>query len=176
MSELEIEVTYLLDFLPQDLNKCPHDDILDIYLTNSESQIRLREKNNEYHLTKKTKVNNNDASVQHEQTISLTEEEFNLFRSLSGKELSKTRYYYEYEGLKMEIDLFNGKLAGLALAECEFPTEREKNTFIKPDFCLIDVTQQEYISGANLAGKSYVEIEDNLSAFGYKKIEIITIY
>ena len=44
-------------------------------------------------------------------------------------------------------------------------TEEEKNKFGMPDFCLADVTQEDFIAGGYLAGKGYVDIEKELERF-----------
>ena len=39
-----------------------------------------------------------------------------------------------------------------------------------PDFCLADVTQEEFVAGGALCGKKYPDIEQKLAAFGYSRI------
>ncbi|MDQ3098210.1 MAG: hypothetical protein M3Q44_00485 [bacterium] len=171
MSELEIEVTYLVQYIPQDIKEYPHADIRDTYLiTNSPDTLRLRKKDDTYALTKKSRPEVNDASIQIEQTIELTEREYETLKQLPGLELHKVRYDYMYEELRIEIDIFQDKLKGLVTAECEFPTEREKNTFIKPEFCLIDISREKGILGNEVQGKAYEDLEELLSNYGYEKI------
>lgn len=52
----------------------------------------------------------------------------------------------------------------------EFETEEEKEKFIMPEFCLAEVTQEEFIAGGKLCGKSYAEIEKELEELGYNKL------
>jgi hypothetical protein len=54
--------------------------------------------------------------------------------------------------------------------DIEFEKEKDKDSFVAPDFCLKDVTQEKFIAGGMLAGKSYEDIEKNLKNLGYKKI------
>jgi adenylate cyclase len=171
MADLEIEVTYLLDYLPEDLGEYPHEEILDKYLSiTEESKLRLRKKGDTYEFTKKSQAHSGDASVYVEETIHLNEQEYSIIAQLSGKELHKIRYYYEYNELKLEIDVFEGALKGLVTAECEFPTEREKITFVKPEFCLVDITQEKFIAGSELQNATYEKIEPILNNYGYTKI------
>lgn len=39
-----------------------------------------------------------------------------------------------------------------------------------PDFCLVDVTQEEFAAGGMLSGKKYQDIQNKLDQFGYKKL------
>ncbi|HEY1835790.1 MAG TPA: hypothetical protein VGG13_03135 [Candidatus Saccharimonadales bacterium] len=56
------------------------------------------------------------------------------------------------------------------IVDIEFETVTERDAFAKPDFCLIDVTQEDFIAGGMLAGKSYRDIETELTRFDYKAI------
>ncbi len=169
MSELEIEVTYLAKYLPKNLEECERTNIHDKYIkTTSPHKLRLRKKDDKFELTKKSQQYPEDASVQIEETIKLNEDEFNVLMQLPGIELHKIRYFYNYNGLNMELDMFQDALEGLVSIDCEFPTEREKNTFVMPDFCLVDVTQEKFI--AQVQGKTYADLEPILSKYSYKKI------
>ena len=64
--------------------------------------------------------------------------------------------------------MFQGDPAGLVLVDFEFTNEEEKQAFIMPDFCLADVTTEEFIAGGMLCGKSYGDIEKSLFGFGYR--------
>lgn len=169
MSELEIEVTYLAKYLPPGLEESPHSEIYDKLLTNDPvSRIRLRQQDDTYNLTKKTKPDSEDASTHIEQTIELSQTEFELMKTLPGLELHKTRYFYDYNGLKMEVDVFQDNFEGLVTVECEFPTRREKDTFVMPDFCLVDVTQEKFISFAY--GTTYEDFQDVLNKYSYVRL------
>ena len=39
-----------------------------------------------------------------------------------------------------------------------------------PDFCLKEVTQELFIAGGMICGKSYEDIEENLKRFNYLKL------
>ena len=57
------------------------------------------------------------------------------------------------------------------MIDFEFETVEEKNAFRIPEFCLIDITQEEFIAGGMVCGKSYTDIEENLRVLDYKKID-----
>lgn len=56
------------------------------------------------------------------------------------------------------------------MVDFEFESMEEKNSFAKPDFCLVDITPEEFIAGGMICGKSYEEIEEELKRFNYSKI------
>ncbi len=169
---IELEKTYLAKYLPNSLLRCKHKEIIDKYIPESAKhpKLRIRKNGNKYELTKKEPVKAGDASHQKEQTIMLTKKEFNELMKLNGKKIHKTRYYYIYNGKTAEFDIFHGPLKGLVLIDFEFNTIEEKNSFKMPEFCLADVTQENFIAGGMLCGKSYKDIERLLKKYKYKKI------
>lgn len=169
---IELERTFLPKFLPDGLEKCKSCEIFDIYIPKSSIHpiLRIRKIDGKFEITKKIPVENKDASHHEEKTISLSEKEFEALSSVSGKTIHKTRYYYEYGGKMLEIDVFNGPLEGLVLVDLEFQSENEKNNFPIPPFCLADVTNEWFSAGGMLCGKSYSDIETELKKFGYVKI------
>ena len=86
--------------------------------------------------------------------------------------MHKTRYYYPLEGRTAEVDMFLDELKGLVLVDVEFTENEEhlKKQFQLPEFCLIDITQEEFIAGGMLCGKKYADIEKELKKRGYQKI------
>ena len=169
---IELERTYLPKYLPKGMENCESSEMIDIYIPESAKHptLRIRKKGSKFEITKKQPVREGDASKQTEQTIPLTEPEFMDFFKLKGKRVSKQRYLYTYNGRTAEIDVFKGALEGLALVDFEFDKQEELDSFKMPDFCLADVTQEDFIAGGMLCGKSYSDIESNLSKFGYTKI------
>ncbi len=121
-------------------------------------------------MTKKEPVNYGDASHQKEQTIQLTESEFNELSQLNGKRIHKLRYLYDYNGKTAEFDVFQGDLKGLVVVDFEFDSIEEKDSFEMPDFCLVDITQEDFIAGGMICGKSYEDIESELDRFDYKRL------
>ncbi|RLE46997.1 hypothetical protein DRJ25_03400 [Candidatus Woesearchaeota archaeon] len=170
---IELEKTFLVKKLPKDLKNCRFREIIDIYIpkTSEHPVLRLRKFGDRFELTKKEPVEEGDASRQEEQTIILSEEEFNaLNQQVQGKRVRKLRYYYDHEGRTAEFDVFQDELKGLVLVDFEFDSLSEKESFRMPDFCLADVTQEVFIAGGMLCGKSYADIEDNLKRFDYRKL------
>jgi len=169
---IELEKTYLAKFIPKNLADCDHSEMLDVYLpaTSVHPHLRLRKRGNIFEMTKKTLLNANDSSSQFEQTIKLEQDEFDALVQVDGKQVRKIRNYLKQDGRIMEIDVFLDALAGLVLVDVEFNSVEEKNSFQMPDFCLAEVTQEDFLAGGMLCGKSYVDIETDLNKFGYTKL------
>ncbi len=170
-NNLEIEKTYLAKYIPFEISKSKSSKLIDVYIPAllENPTIRLRKKDDAFELTKKVQLNSNDASTHQEYSVPITKEEFEALR-VGAKFVEKTRYYFKYGGFDCELDLFEGNLIGLVLVDFEFKDQFEYNSFEMPEFCLADVTQEDFISGKSLAGKNYSEIEKDLEKFGYKRL------
>ena len=169
---IELEKTYLARKLPEGLKSCKFKEIIDIYIPKASKhpKLRIRKNGNKFEATKKEPVSNQDASRLEEQTIILTEAEFDSFKELDGKKVRKLRYYYDYNRKIAEIDVFQDSLRDLVLVDFEFATIEEKDNFEIPDFCLADVTQEVFTAGGMICGKNYENIKDSLERFNYKKL------
>lgn len=171
MTELEIERTFLAAHIPAEIKGVKPQILEDTYLTrgSGKSIIRIRKAGNYYELTKKISIGN-DHSTHDEQTIILTEEEYEVLRDVSELQIKKRRYTVNIEGDKAEVDVFDCKLTGLVLIDFEFSSEQERDAFKPPRCCLADVTQDKEISAGELVGKSYKDIGPWLQSKGYTKL------
>lgn len=169
--EIELERTFLAKYLPEGLVECDFKEIIDVYFPGDVPHpvSRIRKKGDKYEITKKEIINGNDSSEQSEKTIPLSKDEFEALSKIEGKRLRKNRFYYPYENLIAEIDIYLDDLAGLVVVDFEFNSREEMESFIMPDFCLVDVTQDEAVAGGVLAGKKYYDIEEDLNQYDYKK-------
>ena len=165
---IEREKTYLARYLPDGLETFSCKEIFDLYLpaTSQHPTLRVRKNGTTLEITKKRRINN-DPSEQVEETISLDTDEFETLISLPGKKVHKMRYFYPYEKLTAEVDIFLDNLKGLVLVDFEFSSTETKNAFHPPDFCLADVTHEDVFAGGMLCGRSYSDIEDFLKKFQY---------
>ena len=170
----ELEKTYLLKHAPVGFLTCSRKEIIDIYIPSTVTHpvLRVRKSGNKYEITKKIPVVESDASLQLETTISLSEEEYATLSDIVGKRIHKIRYYYNDDIFDYEIDVFQDTLKGLILVEVEFSDIIQKAAFQMPDSCLADVTQEKFIAGGMLCGKSYADIEKDLKRFAYEKIVV----
>ena len=173
--EIELERTFLLKYKPEGLEKSPFVEITDIYFPeNAEhSVLRLRNRGNEkFEMTKKICIDEKDKSEMEEHTIILSEEEYKSLAKAGGKKVVKARYYYDMPGgERAEVDIFKDKLVGLVLVDFEFNDKKKKDDFVMPEFCLADVSQDEWLAGGILAGKGYKDIQKFLDKAGYKIIK-----
>lgn len=173
---IEFEKTYLLKFIPADLKSNKSIEILDYYIPKSEFYpvIRTRRRGDEYEITKKSPTAENNSAIQLEQTILLNKAEYEELMKLGGKILHKYRYFYPctIEGKEYiaEIDVHLDELDGLISADFELKNEEQLKGFQMPDFCLSDVTEEEFIASGFLAGRSYKDIEKDLEKYGYKRL------
>lgn len=134
---MEIERKFLIPSLPEDLGSFPCLAIEQGYLCR-EPVVRIRRQENEYFLTYKSK----GMMVREEYNLPLTEEAYlHLRPKADGILISKKRYLIPLPPrYTIELDIFEGELAPLALAEVEFATEEEAKSFVPPDWFGEDVT------------------------------------
>lgn len=170
MKSIEIEKTFLVKKIP-DLQNIQPKKIIDLYFPVKaiHPNLRVRKNGTKYEITKKIKPGAS-ASVHEESTIDITEDEFNAFLNADSKKVEKDRYVLDINNKKVEIDVFQDKLKGLVLADFEFDNKEELENFKFPDFCLIDVTEEEFIAGGMLAGKSFEDISEQLNQTISRKI------
>ena len=134
---MEIERKYLIHSLPEDLASYPCLHIEQGYLCTS-PVVRIRRQEEEYYLTYKGK----GMMVREEYNLPLTAEAYKHLRGkVDGILLSKDRYLLPLaDGLKIELDVFEAPYEGLWLAEVEFASVEEANSFTPPDWFGEDVT------------------------------------
>lgn len=117
----EIERKFLVKDLSL-IDDCLFDEIRQTYLFNEvEKSLRIRIKNDKAFLTVKGKQKGISRDEFEYEIPKLDAEE--MIHVFALKELSKKRYYKIQGDLTWEIDVFEGKLAGLVVAEIELPTE-----------------------------------------------------
>lgn len=167
--DIEIEKVYLAKGLPPDLSQYKSLDYIDTYVPFSDPHphLRLRKKGEERELTKKIMITATDKSTTQEITMPLSALEYDELVTIQGKKIIKRRYFVPVNNRIAEVDIFLDKLKGLVLIDFEFPSALERDSFVAPDFCLADVTQEEFVAGAYLAGKSFADLKEFLARFHY---------
>lgn len=170
---IELENRYLARKLPEGLKNCKSKEIIDIYFPKSDPhpKLRIRKDGDKYEATKKEPIRGDAKSFGfEEQTIILTENEFKDLLQIDGRKVHKIRYYYDHKGRTAQIDVFQGPLKGLVIVDFEFETMEEKNSFEIPDFCLANITGEEFTAGGYICGRSYEDIKEVLNKFSYAKL------
>jgi len=134
---MEIERKFLVKELPENLEAYVCHQIEQGYLS-TEPVVRIRKSDEKYILTYKGK----GLLIREEYNLPLTKESYEHLRTKAdGKLIQKKRYKIPYqEKYMIELDIFEGELKPLQLAEVEFETEEEANQFIPPDWFGEDVT------------------------------------
>ena len=74
-----------------------------------------------------------------------------LLEKHDGLIIRKKRYMIPVGNYTAELDLFEGDLDGIVLAEVEFPNVQEANSFIPPSWFAKDVTESGQYSNARMA-------------------------
>jgi len=163
-ARIEWERRFLLDQFPDaDVVRIRH--IVDRYIDGT--LLRLREQTDDggsaiFKLTQKVPERAGGAQQGFITTIYLTEDEFRVLAHLSAKKLSKTRYSVPPFG----IDVFEGALQGLRLAEAEFNSAAEAEDLILPSYILREVTDDDRFTGGQLVCASRQNVEEWLTEYG----------
>ncbi|MFZ4649040.1 MAG: hypothetical protein ACOYMB_05455 [Patescibacteria group bacterium] len=170
--EFEIEKTYLAKYLPADLRDHKYLELLDIYLPENSPhpKLRIRKSGDSYTITKKSPVSTETCSIQNEDSIKITAEEFNALLNVSARKIHKIRYLYPYQEYIAEFDVFLDQLAGLVLIDFEFASQESLEQFKMPDFCLADVTETKDIAGGVLSGHDLQSLKNIFNKFSYQEI------
>jgi CYTH domain-containing protein len=170
-ARLERERRYLLQDLPEGLTRAsPHVQITDNYITGT--RLRLRKvrdpMTNKWTVkfTQKFAINPKDLSRTLITNTYLNAQEAEILSVFEANEIRKNRYPFEYEGRKFGIDMFLGGLFGLVLAEVSFDTDEVLESFSKPQFALVEVTNNELFSGGKLCELTFADIREEIVKIG----------
>ena len=75
-----------------------------------------------------------------------------LWPLTEGRRIEKTRYEIPADdGLTIELDVYDGALAGLVVAEIEFDSEQAADAFSGPDWLGREVTEDSRYKNQRLA-------------------------
>ena len=134
---MEIERKYLIKNTPDNLSDFPCRIIEQGYLSTS-PVIRIRKDNDLFELTYKS----GGLMAREEVNLPLDQSSYtHLLEKIDGRLIRKRRYMIPLSGsLTAEVDIFEGSLAPLVLAEVEFPDEKLAMSFSPPDWFGEDVT------------------------------------
>lgn len=154
---MEIERKFTIRELPADLDTYPCHLIEQAYL-NTDPVIRVRKEDDTYYLTYK----GSGMLAREEYNLPLNEESYcHLLKKADGRIITKKRYVIplkqflpkDHGDLSIELDIFEGELAPLIIAEIEFPTKEAAEAFTPPELFLEDVTFDPRYHNSNLSKK-----------------------
>lgn len=145
---MEVERKFLVPD-PPDLDGTQSDEIEQGYLaTGADGEVRLRRKGVKLLLTAKR----GSGIARDEAEIELDREAFERLWTLTeGRRLHKRRHVIPRGDLEIEVDVYEGDLQGLVVAEIEFPTEEEARGFDPPDWIGEEVTGDKLYLNETLA-------------------------
>lgn len=147
-TNMEIERKFLIDKTAIDYKSYPFREIEQGYLCKGPA-IRVRRDNDDYYLTYKGKGD----MAHSEYNLPLTRESYeHLVTKSDGIIIKKTRYLIPYMKYTIELDEFHESLAPLLLAEVEFESVEEANSFVAPSWFVKDVTDDPKYRNSNMTG------------------------
>jgi adenylate cyclase len=152
----EIERKFLLSRIPEDVEVRKREAIRQGYVAIGVdgTEVRLRDRDGVYTQTIKSKGD----LVRGELEANITEEQFTTWwPATAGKRIEKIRYSIAYGEHTIELDDFGGALRGMLMAEVEFASATEADTFEPPSWFISEVTYDANYKNQNLAmnGRPY---------------------
>ncbi len=155
---MEIERKFLIEKLPDLSEAFDVWKIEQAYLADKPT-LRIRKKNDEYILTYKNRKKTDEtgletvASVNEEIEIPLPESIYeHLLQKKMGHIVKKTRYLFRLDDdHKIELDIFEGRLEGLIMAEVEFTDVADANGFVPPAWFGKEVSGDKRYTNKNLS-------------------------
>jgi len=170
-ARLERERRYLLRDLPEGLTRAsPHVQITDNYITGT--RLRLRKVRDPLtnkwivKFTQKFAVNSSDLSRTLITNTYLNAQEAEILSVFEANEIRKNRYRFEFEGRKFGIDMFLGGLRVLDKKEVSFDDDEELESFPKPPFALVEVTNNELFTGGKLCELTFADVREEIVKVG----------
>jgi CYTH domain-containing protein len=145
-ARFELERRWLLERLPDGADAGSL--IYDRYIEGTRLRLRHAEPPHEqFKLSQKEAPAPPDYSRTVITTIYLCREEYDVLASLPARELRKRRHHVD----RYSIDVFEGELEGLILAETEFASEDEMRAHPMPAFAVREVSDDIRYTGGALA-------------------------
>lgn len=145
---MEIEKKYLIDTLP-DLTLAKEVKSIEQGYIAVSPVIRIRKANDQYYLTCKGK----GLMAREEFEILISQEEYSHLKTkLDTIPIIKKRYLIPLDAYTIELDIFQGHLEGLILAEVEFPSIEAAELFVPPIWFGKEVTMDYRFQNNQLSG------------------------
>ncbi|MCR5824201.1 MAG: CYTH domain-containing protein [Lachnospiraceae bacterium] len=155
---MEIERKYLIEELPDLTEAFDIWKIEQAYLADKPT-LRIRKKNDEYIMTYKNKKRSDEtgavtsAAVNEEIEIPIPESIYeHLLLKKIGHTVKKTRYLFRLDDEhRIELDVFEGRLKGLVMAEVEFKDVADANDFKPPAWFGKEVSDDKRYTNKSLS-------------------------
>jgi adenylate cyclase len=147
----EVERKFLLSGLPPEVESAPGSQFRQGYLAlEGETEVRVRLEAELARLT----IKHGGGRVRLEEEIELDDRQAEALWPLTeGRRLEKVRRRVELDGLLLEVDQYGGDLAGLMVAEVEFPDDAAAVRWSPPSWLGREVTDDPAYKNRSLACK-----------------------
>lgn len=144
---MEIERKFLVDLNKFDYTSYPFKLLEQGYLSEN-PVIRVRKEDECYYMTYKGK----GLLAREEYNLPLTPESYeHMIKKSDGNIIRKKRYIIPYKNHTIELDVFDKPFAPLIMAEVEFESLEDAETFEAPDWFLEDVTSDTKYYNVNMS-------------------------
>ena len=147
-----------------------HKILVDKYIKNSRFRLRImKDSDKERPTIKLTKKYESDSPYSRliSSTV-LSPEEFELFNTLNGDNLRKTRHFHNFNNQMFAVDVFEDELSGLILCEAETSSFEELTALKFPEYAKSEVTEDTFFDGGNLSVITRAELKQKLSSFNFE--------
>jgi CYTH domain-containing protein len=165
-AKVEWERRFLLDRFPAEARVTRVRRITDRYIEGTRLRLRQQGENKThivFKLTQKLAGRTSGARQGLITTMYITKEEFDVLAKLPAKLLSKTRHSVPPFG----IDVFEGELHGLIMAEAEFNSDEEAAGLTLPSFIRHEVTDDLRFRGGSLVSASQNDLREWVAEYGF---------
>lgn len=159
VAAVEIERKFLIDStnVPEGLHLFQREWISQGYLVIGEdgSEARVRDRGSVFTMTVKSKGD----LTRGEYETEISAEQFDaLWPATDGKRIEKMRYGIPAGEAMIELDIYEGDLEGLIVAEVEFDSEASAHSFEEPEWFGPDVTMLKGFKNQSLAVRGAPEL------------------
>jgi CYTH domain-containing protein len=161
-ARVEREQRWILACRPDGLDRPV--SIVDLYVPGTRLRVRRMETDTDvvYKLGQKVRPLAEDPEVVKLTNMYLSEAEYSTLARLGGAEIRKIRWRWIPGERPLVVDVFEGPLAGLVLAEMELgPDERRVGP---PPLMVADVTKDDRFCGGTLAATTHAQLSALLTA------------
>jgi adenylate cyclase len=162
----EIERKRIISNIPE-LEGYEKMSIKQFYLFEDEHKmLRIRQKWDKYYMTFKLEDGGRMGTFEFEPE--LTKEQFDAIvqmQTSNGEKtpyISKTRYKIPYNNVIIELDIFEWVHQGLAMAEVEFNSKEDRDSFVIPDWFAREVTDVIWFRNWYLATHGLEKVNEYL--------------
>lgn len=148
---MEIERKFLIDAAKIDYKKYPFHELEQGYLSTS-PVVRVRREDETFYLTYKGK----GLLAREEYNLPLTKESYeHLIEKADGNIIKKRRYLIPLGKFTVELDEFAPPFAPLLMAEVEFGSIDEADSFVPPEWFGMDVTSDKKYQNSTMSGHDF---------------------